>query len=126
MSHEPDRGRTRINAYLCMTKDVGVGGNLFGGVLMAWLDEAAAIYAHQYTGCARMVTLKYTELLFKHPVKVNDIVELFAENPRQGRTSITFELEGSVKGNVVFHTTCTFVAIDEHGAPAPIPPRTDA
>jgi len=123
MTEKNDNLRTRVSTYLCMTKDVGVGGNLFGGVLMAWLDEAAAIFAHQHTGCGRMVTLKYTELLFKHPVKVNDIVEIYAENPRQGRTSITFDLEGTVEGNVVFHTTCTFVAIDDSGRPAPIPPR---
>jgi acyl-CoA thioesterase YciA len=113
----------RVSTYLCMTKDVGVGGNLFGGVMMAWMDEAAAIYAHQYTGCRRMVTLRYTELLFKKVVKVNDIVEIFADNPRVGRTSITFDLEGRVDGNVVFHTTCTFVAIDGEGKPAPIPAR---
>jgi acyl-CoA thioesterase YciA len=113
----------RVSTYLCMTKDVGVGGNLFGGVMMAWMDEAAAIYAHQYTGCRRMVTLRYTELLFKKAVRVNDIVEIFADNPRVGRTSITFDLEGRVENTVVFHTTCTFVAIDSEGKPSPIPAR---
>jgi len=110
----------RVSTYLCMTKDVGVGGNLFGGVIMAWLDEAAAIFAHQYTGCDRMVTLKYTELLFRCPVRVNDIVEIFASNPACGRTSITFDLEGRVRGQVVFHTNATFVAIDPEGRPTPL------
>ena len=89
----------------------------------AWMDEAAAIYAHQYTGCRRMVTLRYSELLFKKVVKVNDIVEIFADNPQVGRTSITFDLEGRVENEVVFHTTSTFVAIDSEGRPTPIPAR---
>ena len=111
----------RVSTYLCMTKDLGVGGNLIGGVIMAWLDEAAAIFAHQHTGCERMVTLKYTELHFERCVRVNDIVEIFADNPRVGRTSITFDLEGRVKGGIVFKTTCTFVNIDSEGHPSPIP-----
>jgi len=53
-----------VNAYLCMTRDIGVDGNLFGGNLMAWIDQAAGIYAHRYTGVSRMVTLKFTELVF--------------------------------------------------------------
>lgn len=110
----------RVSSYLCMTKDVGVNGNLFGGVLMSWLDEAAAIFAHQYTGMPRMVTLKYTELLFKHCIRVYDIVEIYASNPRVGRTSITFDLEGRVKDRVVIQTTCTFVALDENQKPTPI------
>jgi acyl-CoA thioesterase YciA len=113
----------RVAAYLCMTKDIGVGGNLFGGTMMAWMDEAAAIFAHQYTGVVRMVTLRYTELLFKEPVRVGDIVDIFADNPRIGRTSITFELEGRVDERVVFQTTATFVAVDGEGKPEAIPPR---
>jgi acyl-CoA thioesterase YciA len=114
---------TYIAGNLCMTKDIGVGGNLFGGTLMAWMDTAAAIYAHQYTGVIRMVTLKYTELVFKYPVREGDIVGFYASNPRVGRTSITFDLEGRVQGGVVVHTTVTFVAIDADGRPAVIPPR---
>lgn len=100
-----------------MTRDLGVGGNLFGGTMMAWMDEAAGIYAHVYTGEPRMVTLKYTELLFKHPVRERDRVDFYAGNPRTGRTSITFDIEGRVGDNVVFKTTGTFVAIKEDGRP---------
>jgi len=112
---------TRVSTNLCMTKDIGVGGVLFGGTMMGWMDEAAAIYAHQSTGVVRMVTLKYTELVFKYPVHVGDIVEFYASAPRLGRTSFTCDLEGRVKGNVVVHTTVTFVAVDSDGAPCEIP-----
>ena len=110
-----------VSTYLCMTKDIGVGGNLFGGTMMAWMDEAAAIYAHKYTGVVRMVTLRYTELLFKEPVRVGDIVGIYADNPSLGRTSVTFDLEGRVDNRVVFQTQATFVAVDEAGKPMAIP-----
>lgn len=114
------KDEVRVSTYLCMTKDIGVGGNLFGGTMMAWMDEAAGIFAHEHTGVVRMVTVKYTELVFKHPVRVGDIVCFYASNPRQGRTSLTFDLEGRVKTNIVVTTTCTFVAVDSGGRPTPI------
>lgn len=110
-----------VTAYLCMTKDIGVGGNLFGGAMMAWIDEAAGIHAHRHTGVVRMVTLKYTELVFKEPVRVGDLVDFYASNPRVGRTSFTFDFEGRVGDRVVIHTTCTFVAVDAEGRPREIP-----
>ena len=106
-----------VTSYLCMTRDLGVGGNLFGGTMMAWMDEAAGIYAHVYTGEPRMVTLKYAELLFKYPVRERDRVDFCAGNVSVGHTSITFDIEGRVGSHVVFKTTGTFVAIDESGRP---------
>lgn len=120
MNHMQYDSSKHVSAYLCMTKDIGVGGNLFGGTMMAWMDEAAAIFAHQYTHSTRMVTLRYTELLFKEAVRVGDIVHIYADNPRIGRTSVTFDLEGRVDTRVVFQTTATFVAVDEAGRPTPI------
>lgn len=102
-----------------MTKDIGVGGNLFGGVMLAWMDEAAGIYAIGQTGM-RMVTLKYTEILFKRPVREGDLVEFYAGNAQRGRTSFRFELEGRVHNEVVFQTHATFVAVDAEGRPTPI------
>ena len=66
-----------VTSHLCMTRDLGVGGNLFGGTMMAWMDEAAGIYAHVYTSEPRMVTLKYAELLFRYPVRERDRVEIY-------------------------------------------------
>jgi len=110
----------RITAHVCMTKDIGVQGNLFGGVMLAWMDEAAAIYAHQATGMDRVVTLKYSELLFKRPVRVGDTVVFQARNAVIGRTSITFDIEARVGDAVVLQTSTTFVAVDESGSPLPI------
>ena len=31
-----------ITKKICMTKDIGIHGNVFGGILMSWIDEAAA------------------------------------------------------------------------------------
>ena len=36
-----------ISTHICKTKDVGNHGNLFGGVMLSWLDEAGAALAAQ-------------------------------------------------------------------------------
>ena len=110
----------RITAHLCMTKDIGVEGNLFGGVMLSWMDEAAALFAHQYTRMARVVTLKYAELLFKRPVRVGDLVEFYVRNPKLGRSSLTFDIEALVGEHIVLQTSTTFVAVDEAGHPTAI------
>ena len=33
-----------ISTHVCKVSDVGFHGNLFGGQMLAWLDEAAAAY----------------------------------------------------------------------------------
>ncbi|MBI2423949.1 MAG: acyl-CoA thioesterase [Candidatus Hydrogenedentes bacterium] len=115
----------RVNTYLCMTKDVGLGGNLFGGVMMGWIDESAAIFAYKYTGATRLVTLKFAEMVFRLPVRVGDFVDVYAANIRTGRTSITLDVECRVGDKVVVETTATFVSLDEAGRPTPIVPKPD-
>ncbi|MBZ0265543.1 hypothetical protein K8I28_12835 [bacterium] len=106
-----------INAHICMTRDIGTHGNLFGGIMLSWLDEAAAIFARRYAGEKHMVTLRFSELLFREPVHVGEMIEFFALNPRLGRTSITMEIVGRVGVREIVHTTTTFVAVGDDGKP---------
>jgi acyl-CoA thioesterase YciA len=109
--------RYPVTSQMCMTRDVGTHGNLFGGIMMAWMDEAGAIFARKFTGQRHVVTLKVSELVFKNPVKVGQIVDFVACEPRLGRTSLTFDLLGEVDGTQVIRTTFTFVALDEENRP---------
>ncbi|HEB83786.1 MAG TPA: hypothetical protein ENI92_02165 [Bacteroidetes bacterium] len=113
----------RITSKICMTKDVGTHGNLFGGNMLAWMDEAAAVFARTRTGEPHLVTLRFSEILFKRPVKVGEMITFYACEPVVGRSSITFDLVGKVKEDVVFRTTCTFVNVDAEGRAKPIPGR---
>ena len=116
-----DPSRIHITSKICLTRDVGLRRTLFGGNMMAWLDEAASIFAHGYTNEELMVTLKFGELHFVHPVYEGHIVNFFASNPKEGRTSISFDLEGVTDKDVlVVKTSVVFVAVDEHNKPKPI------
>ncbi len=106
---------TRITTHLVLTGDIGVSGNLFGGKVMAWMDEAAAIYAMWATGGAKVVTRRFSEILFDKPVHNGEQLEFHCGNPRKGKTSITFAIIAKVGSDVKFQAECTFVAVDDQG-----------
>jgi acyl-CoA thioesterase YciA len=110
-----------------MAKDLGVHGNLFGGIMMAWIDEAASSMAVSLCHTPNMVTVKVDELVFKKKVKEGFLIRIYGEVDRIGNTSITFRIEArkvsvySGEEDVVVSTRTTFVRIDESGEPTPIP-----
>lgn len=118
-----------VTTKICMTSQIGVHRNLFGGELMSSLDESAAAYACQICDTPRMVTRKIEDVAFEIPVKVGDIYKIYAEVERIGRTSITLNLEArkhSVYSGIeklVCSTKMVFVRIDEDGSPVPISER---
>ena len=118
-----------ITTKICMTSDLGVHGNLFGGTMMSILDESAAAYACQICDTPRMVTKKIEEVIFENPVKVGNILKVYAEVTKIGKTSITIKLEArkhsvyTGQQKLVCSTNVVFVRIDEEGTPVPISER---
>lgn len=112
--------KKRITSKLCMAKDVGRYGRLFGGNLMAWLDETAAIYALKCTGEPDVVTYRYSEMTFKRPAIEGDIVDFYCRTLKKGTTSFCFELTAEVGGETILHTECVFVAVDKNSHKKPI------
>lgn len=120
----PIKESHKIMSRMCMTKDVGMGGNLFGGYMLAWADEASAIFARTYTGMERFVTKHITDVDFKYPVKVGTILDFVASGVVIGNTSITFNMtvydtnvDKTFKNcnTVYLDTKFTMVAVDENG-----------
>ena len=115
-----------ISQRLCMEKDLGVHGNLFGGIMLSWLDEAAATMAYEVCYSPNMVTLKIDEVLFKRPVKIGFHLKIYGEVIKVGRSSITLQVDArkhnvySGEEQVVCSTNFTFVKIDEEGGAIPI------
>lgn len=115
-----------VTKRIVMAKDIGIHGNLFGGILMAWLDEAAAAYATEYCFTPNMVTVKIGELIFKKPLKAGQHLRIYARVVDMGNTSITLQLEArkyslySGEETLVCSTNTTFVRIDDDGTPTAI------
>ena len=60
---------TLITSKIAMAKDLGMHGNLFGGNMLSWIDEAAATLASRIVQTASLVTLKMEEVVLKKPLK---------------------------------------------------------
>ena len=115
-----------VTKKIVMAKDIGIHGNLFGGTLMAWIDEAAAAFATEYCYTPNMVTVRVGELIFKKPLKAGQHIRINAEVTKLGNTSITLAMEAykyslySGEETLVCSTNTTFVRIDDDGTPTPI------
>ncbi|WP_063712578.1 acyl-CoA thioesterase [Nocardia concava] len=103
-------------------QDLNPNGSLFGGTLLAWLDEEAAIYAAGQLNNSRLVTKFISEINFINPVRMGDVIELGVVVREFGRTSITLGCEVRNKGTgqpVLTIEKIVFVNLDELGAATP-------
>lgn len=120
---------THLSTKMCMTRDIGVHGNLFGGYLISWLDEVAATWACTLCRNPNMVTVKIDEMIFERPVKVGNQVSIYGKIKEIGNSSITLYVEARTKNfysgeeELVCSTIFIFVRIGESGKPAPINPE---
>jgi acyl-CoA thioesterase YciA len=72
-------------------QDVNIFGDIFGGWLMSQVDMAGAMCAMDRAR-SRVATRAVSEFQFLKPVKVADLVLLYAELVRVGKTSLTVDV----------------------------------
>lgn len=122
---DPLEGYTLSAQRLVMYADLGPAGRLFGGRLMAWIDEACAMTAMRIMGTRRIVTKKFGEVVFEAPGLLGDSVEIWCRPTRLGRTSLTLSsivMARSLapeRAEAICRSTVVYVALDEAGRPAP-------
>lgn len=103
-------------------EDLNAHGTLFGGSLLSWIDEEAAIYTIIQLGTNDCVTKYMSEINFISSAKQGDIIELGIKAIHFGRTSLTLTCE--VRNKISRKTILTidkivFVSVDKNGMPAP-------
>ena len=112
---------------IVLPNDTNTFGNVLGGHVMQWVDLVGAIAANRHCRMP-LVTASMERLDFLSPIRLGDIVvlkarlnfvgtssmevgvEVYAENPLSGERKHTSS------------TLLTYVALDIHGNPAPVPP----
>jgi acyl-CoA thioesterase YciA len=109
-----------------MPKDTNAHGTIFGGVILSYIDIAAAIEVRKHTP-KKIVTKAMHEVVFVAPVFVGDIVSCYTSLVKIGRTSITVrvvvEAERVTYPNErarVTEAEVVYVAIDNDRKPIPI------
>jgi acyl-CoA thioesterase YciA len=106
-----------------MPSDANQSGDIFGGWIMAQVDIAGSIPAIRRAK-GRVATVAVNSFQFRQPVLVGDVVSLYAEVVRVGRTSITVNVEVYAQRRPereeivkVTEATLTYVAIDQNRNP---------
>ncbi|HVW25102.1 MAG TPA: acyl-CoA thioesterase [Polyangiaceae bacterium] len=122
----PASSRVEMTQIVMPTHTNGVGGVLFGGMLVQWIDVCAAVAAMRHCG-GSAVTASIDRLDFLVPIRVGDVVVLQAQVNFAGKTSMEVgcrvETEDVRSGERRYTTKAylTFVATDADGKPRPIP-----
>ena len=125
---EPDpRGELMVRT-VAMPADTNANGDIFGGWVMAQMDIAGGI-AGVDRARGRVVTVAVDGMTFIRPVKVGDVLCVYARVERVGRTSMGIAVEAWARRfctssrDKVTAATFTFVAIDDEGRPRTVPPE---
>ncbi|HLT65992.1 MAG TPA: hotdog domain-containing protein [Flavobacterium sp.] len=103
-------------------EDLNPNGTLFGGKLLAWIDEEAALYAIIQLENPHVVTKFMSAINFMSSAKPGDVVEIGIEVVKFGNTSLVLRCEvrnKMTRETIITVDNITMVNLDENGRPFP-------
>lgn len=107
--------------------DINANGHIFGGWVLSQMDIAAGIVASRRAN-GSVATVAIDKMEFIEPIHLRDLISVYAEIERVGRTSMAIRIEviatrdrGRTEKKVT-EAIFTFVAIDEEARPRPVDP----
>jgi acyl-CoA thioesterase YciA len=129
-THAPQSMATEPGGDLCirtlaMPADTNANGDIFGGWLLGQMDLGGGVFASKVAQ-SRTVTVAIEAMNFRKAVYVGDLVSVYANLVRLGRTSVTLHIEAwvlrrkEVLSILVTDGNFTYVSIDDQGRPQAI------
>jgi acyl-CoA hydrolase len=114
-----------VQEKIVLPGDTNMHNTMFGGLLMKYIDEAAAISARRHSRCA-VVTASNDGVHFHRPIKYDHVVKLESFVCSVGRTSMEVFVKISTENNqgnteVAAISYLTFVALGKDGSPTEVP-----
>lgn len=113
--------------HIVMPADVNANFNLFGGMLMQWIDVVAGVVGRRHAG-REVLTAAVDNLQFLAPAYLNDIVTLKGRVTFVGNTSMEVCVETFVERTndtshkiLVNRAYLTMVALAKGGVPTQVP-----
>jgi acyl-CoA hydrolase len=100
--------------------DLNPRGTLFGGRILEWIDEEAAIFAICQLNSPNIVTKAMSEINFVTTGKLGDVIEFGMELVSVGTTSISIACDvrnKQTKQSIIKIDKIVFVLLDEEGKP---------
>lgn len=103
-------------------EDLNANGTLFGGKLLAWIDEEAALYSIIQLENHKVVTKFMSEINFLSSAKEGDIVEIGTDVVNFGNSSLTLNCEvrnKMTRETIIRVDNIIMVNLGEDGKPKP-------
>lgn len=101
-------------------EDLNANGTLFGGKLLAWIDEEAALYSIVQLENSKVVTKFMSEINFMSAAKQGDIVEIGLDVVHFGNSSLVLKCEVRnmmTREKIITIDNITMVNLGEDGKP---------
>ncbi|MGK0385772.1 MAG: acyl-CoA thioesterase YciA [Patiriisocius sp.] len=101
-------------------EDLNPNGTLFGGRLLEWIDEEAALYAIIQLENPKTVTKYMSEINFKSSAVKGDIIEIGIVPIKFGATSLTLACEVRnvmTRDVIITIDTIVMVSLNKEGKP---------
>lgn len=101
-------------------EDLNPNGTLFGGKLLAWLDEELALYTIIQLENSRIVTKYMSEINFRSSAIQGDIIEIGIDVVKFGNTSLTLKCEARnmmTRETIISIDSITMVNLGADGKP---------
>jgi len=103
-------------------EDLNANGTLFGGQLLAWIDEEAALYSIVQLENPKVVTKYMSEINFMSAAKQGDIVEIGIDVVKFGNSSLVLKCvvrNMMTREKIITIDNITMVNLDEDGKSKP-------
>jgi len=103
-------------------EDLNPNGTLFGGKLLAWIDEELALYSIIQLENTRIVTKHMSEINFRSSAKQGDIIEIGIDVVKFGYSSLTLKCEARnimTRETIITIESITMVSLGSDGKPQP-------
>ena len=111
--------------HIVRPNHLNAAGRLFGGMLMQWIDEVAALVAKRHTH-TNVTTASVDNLSFFKGAYPGDSVVILGQLVYVGRTSMDIKVDSYVESmdgtrTLINHAYLTVVALDQNDHPIPVP-----
>ena len=113
-------------SHLLFPRDLNADGRLFGGQLLAWIDELAGLVAMRHAGVKTVTTAAIDQLEFKAGAYLNDLIVLIGYVVYTGKTSMEVRVDTYVESTdgmrrPINRAYIVLVALDEKNRPTAVP-----
>ena len=103
-------------------EDLNPNSTLFGGRLLAWIDEEVALYAIIQLESPRIVTKHMSEINFRSSARQGDIIEIGIDVVKFGTSSLTLKCEARnmmTRETIITIDNITMVSVGLNGKSQP-------